>query len=165
MRIPSVPTTWKCCQLLQNFVPINERYLRSMATVNSSKLHQPVMMKEVLDNLYLKQGDIVLDMTFGAGGHSEAMLQCFETCKVIALDRDPIAFDFAQEMAGRYRDRVLPLLGRFSDLDELLAKNRISEVNGAIIDAGCSSMQFDSANRGFGLSTDGPLDMRMDGDR
>lgn len=63
------------------------------------------------------------------------------------------------------RDRVLPLLGRFSDLDKLLLKKGITQVNGAIIDAGCSSMQFDCASRGFGLSTDGPLDMRMDGNR
>lgn len=63
------------------------------------------------------------------------------------------------------RDRVLPLLGRFSDLDDILMKNGINKIDGAVIDAGCSSMQFDSVARGFGLSTDGPLDMRMDGNR
>lgn len=78
--------------------------MRSMTTINSSsRPHQPVMVKEVLDNLYLKRGDIVVDMTFGAGGHSEAILEHFESCRVIALDRDPVAFDLAQKLAKRYR--------------------------------------------------------------
>lgn len=103
MRIGNVSAVKKCCQLLQDFVPANGLFVRSMSAVNSAKLHQPVMLKEVLDNLYSKPGDVILDMTFGAGGHSEAILQRFETCKLIALDRDPIAYDYAQKLSKRYR--------------------------------------------------------------
>lgn len=60
-----------------------------------------------------------------------------------------------------------PVLGRFSELHNLLPALGLGPggVDAALLDAGCSSMQMDSAERGFSLSKDGPLDMRMDGDR
>lgn len=60
-----------------------------------------------------------------------------------------------------------PVLGRFSELNNLLPALGLGPggVDAALLDAGCSSMQMDSAERGFSLSKDGPLDMRMDGDR
>lgn len=60
-----------------------------------------------------------------------------------------------------------PVLGRFSELNNLLPALALGQggVDAALLDAGCSSMQMDSAERGFSLSKDGPLDMRMDGDR
>ena len=62
---------------------------------------------------------------------------------------------------------MTPLLGRFSEVDTLLAQHGIAdgEVDAVIFDLGASSMQFDTAERGFSLSHDAPLDMRMDGDR
>ena len=63
--------------------------------------------------------------------------------------------------------RVIPLLGRFSDLSELLTDLNIppDSIDGVLFDLGSSSMQFDQPERGFSLSRSGPLDMRMDGDR
>lgn len=58
-----------------------------------------------------------------------------------------------------------PLLGRFSELQTLLSDIEPGSVDAVLLDAGCSSMQMDQAERGFSLSKDGPLDMRMDGDR
>jgi len=55
------------------------------------------------------------------------------------------------------------LNGKFSDLKELLDKSYINKIDAALIDCGVSSIQFDTAARGFSLSKDGPLDMRMDG--
>lgn len=62
---------------------------------------------------------------------------------------------------------MFPLLGRFTDLDKLLKDATVQHqsFDGILIDAGCSSMQFDNPERGFALSEDGPLDMRMDGSR
>lgn len=62
---------------------------------------------------------------------------------------------------------VTPVLGRFSEMSEILPKAGIQKntLDGIVIDAGCSSMQMDSALRGFSISKDGPLDMRMDGNR
>ena len=63
--------------------------------------------------------------------------------------------------------RIVPLLGKFSELDAFLKDLGYREggIDGILIDCGCSSMQFDTASRGFALSKDGPLDMRMDADR
>lgn len=60
-----------------------------------------------------------------------------------------------------------PMLGRFSELEDLLSNMNVKpgSIDAVLLDAGCSSMQMDEAERGFSLSKDGPLDMRMDGDR
>ncbi|XP_067256894.1 probable methyltransferase-like protein 15 isoform X4 [Chanodichthys erythropterus] len=73
----------------------------------------------------------------------------------------------AQRLAEEYLGQVKPVLGRFSELNNLLPVLGLGpgSVDAALLDAGCSSMQMDSAERGFSLSKDGPLDMRMDGDR
>nr|XP_055059769.1 probable methyltransferase-like protein 15 isoform X2 [Misgurnus anguillicaudatus]XP_055059778.1 probable methyltransferase-like protein 15 isoform X2 [Misgurnus anguillicaudatus]XP_055059784.1 probable methyltransferase-like protein 15 isoform X2 [Misgurnus anguillicaudatus] len=131
-------------------------------TQNEKSLHTPVMVKEVLQCLDIQPGQVVLDLTFGAGGHSKAILQSVPGVTVVAADRDPLAFQLAQHLAQEYPGQVKPVLGRFSELDKLLPS---LDVDVALLDAGCSSMQMDLAERGFSLSKDGPLDMRMDGDR
>ncbi|XP_067297301.1 probable methyltransferase-like protein 15 [Pseudorasbora parva] len=138
-----------------------------MSTQTERPLHTPVMVKEVLQFLDIKPGQVVLDLTFGAGGHSKAILQSVPGVTVVAADRDPTAFQMAQRLAEEYPGQVKPVLGRFSELNNLLPALglRPGGVDAALLDAGCSSMQMDSAERGFSLSKDGPLDMRMDGDR
>lgn len=66
-----------------------------------------------------------------------------------------------------FSGRVKPLLGRFSELEVLLPQMNVEpgSIDAVLLDSGCSSMQMDQAERGFSLSKDGPLDMRMDGDR
>ncbi|KAJ0056594.1 hypothetical protein NL108_010520 [Boleophthalmus pectinirostris] len=129
--------------------------------------HTPVMLKEVLHYLDLQPGQVVLDMTFGGGGHSKAILNTVPEVTLLALDRDPTAICLAEDLAKEYPERVKPILGRFSEILSLLSHMRIPErsVDAVLLDAGCSSMQMDQAQRGFSLSKDGPLDMRMDGDR
>ncbi|XP_063045614.1 probable methyltransferase-like protein 15 [Engraulis encrasicolus] len=130
-------------------------------------LHTPVMVKEVLESLDVQPGQVVLDMTFGAGGHTKAILRSVPEVTVVALDRDPVAHRLAQQLAQEYPGRVIPVLGRFSEASPLLAAlgYGTGSVSAALLDAGCSSMQMDNAHRGFSLSKDGPLDMRMDGER
>ncbi|MBN3300912.1 MET15 protein, partial [Amia calva] len=108
-----------------------------------------------------------LDMTFGAGGHTKAILQAAPGITVYALDRDPVAFQMAERLAQEYPVQVQPVLGRFSELAGLLSSRGLEpgSLDGVLLDAGCSSMQFDCPHRGFSLSKDGPLDMRMDSDR
>lgn len=129
--------------------------------------HCPVMSKEAVKFLNPSDGNTFIDMTFGAGGHTKHLLEHCPSLKVIALDRDPVAFDLAQELSSMYPKQVIPLLGRFSELPELLSNINIKQrsIDGILFDFGCSSMQFDVPERGFSLSKDGPLDMRMDGDR
>nr|XP_015808839.2 probable methyltransferase-like protein 15 [Nothobranchius furzeri] len=129
--------------------------------------HTPVMLKEVLHYLDIQPAQVVLDMTFGGGGHTRAILKTAPEVTVLALDRDPTAFSLAQHLAKEHPGRVKPLLGRFSELETLLSNVNIKpgSIDAILLDAGCSSMQMDQAERGFSLSKDGPLDMRMDGER
>ncbi|XP_042888201.1 probable methyltransferase-like protein 15 homolog [Penaeus japonicus] len=129
--------------------------------------HIPVMAKEAIEYLAPRGNQVFLDMTFGAGGHTRQILETSPEVKVLCLDRDPLAYDFAKKLQKEYPSRVIPLLGKFSELPKLLSKIKVpkNSLNGVLMDLGVSSMQFDSPERGFMLSLDGPLDMRMDGDR
>ncbi|XP_068436558.1 LOW QUALITY PROTEIN: 12S rRNA N4-methylcytidine (m4C) methyltransferase [Clinocottus analis] len=129
--------------------------------------HKPVMLKEVLHYLDIQPGQVVLDMTFGGGGHTKAILNMVHDVTVLALDRDPTAMSLAQQLAKEHSGHVKPLLGRFSELEALLHNMNLKpgSIDAVLLDAGCSSMQMDQAQRGFSLSKDGPLDMRMDGER
>lgn len=131
------------------------------------KLHIPVMVNEVIDCLLPQQGQCILDMTFGAGGHATSILQQASNIKIFALDRDPTAFNIAKQLSQSYEGQIHSLLGRFSEAESLLtlAGVKPGSLDGVLLDAGCSSMQFDTPERGFSLRQDGPLDMRMDGDR
>ncbi|KAF2899775.1 hypothetical protein ILUMI_06412 [Ignelater luminosus] len=129
--------------------------------------HTPVMVQEVLNYLKPQPDRVILDMTFGAGGHSRRILESAPNIKLLALDRDPVAFDYMTKLNEDYPNQVIPLQGRFSELPDLLKTHNIhqSSIDGVLFDFGCSSMQFDTAERGFSVSKDGPLDMRMDGNR
>lgn len=129
--------------------------------------HIPVMIEESLNYLKPKERETILDMTFGAGGHSRKLLKTIPNIKLICLDRDPNAFNYAEDLSKEYPSRVTPLLGKFSDLPQLLKSHNIGQnsIDGILFDFGCSSMQFDEANRGFSVSKNGPLDMRMDANR
>lgn len=129
--------------------------------------HTPVMLKEVLQYLEPSPGKTYVDMTFGSGGHTSKILELSPEAKIFALDRDPVAHEFAQELSKKYSGQLIPLLGRFSELPKLLCEHRVdtNSIDGFLFDFGCSSMQFDVAERGFSLAKNGPLDMRMDGFR
>ncbi|XP_056382655.1 12S rRNA N4-methylcytidine (m4C) methyltransferase isoform X1 [Hyla sarda] len=139
----------------------------SSETPSEKVLHQPVMLNEVLSSLCPKEGQTILDMTFGAGGHTTSILKQAPNIKVLALDRDPAAYSIAQHLSYCGGYNIQPLLGKFSECENLLLSVGVQpgEIDGVLIDAGCSSMQFDRPERGFSLSKDGPLDMRMDAHR
>ena len=131
------------------------------------KLHVPVMANEVLRYLEPSPGETYVDMTFGAGGHSTQILESTPNVKIFALDRDPEAHHYARLLAEKYPGQVIPLLGRFSELPNLLKEHKVmaNTIDGFLFDFGCSSMQFDVGARGFSVVKNGPLDMRMDGSR
>ena len=106
-------------------------------------------------------------MTFGGGGHSEALLEHHMDLKILAVDRDPVAYDIAVHKAQKYKKQIVPILACFSEVQELLGRQNYGEnsVDGFLFDLGVSSFQLDTANRGFSLSEDGPLDMRMGSNR
>lgn len=122
--------------------------------------HLPVMLPEVLASLAPMAGEVHLDGTFGAGGYTLGILEA-AGCTVYGIDRDPAAVPRAQPVKDRYGDRFTLLTGKFSDMDALLAKVGVDQLNGVVLDLGVSSPQLDTPERGFSFRFDGPLDMRM----
>lgn len=121
--------------------------------------HIPVLLAEVLEALAPVSGDIVLDGTFGAGGYSRAILAA--GARVLAVDRDPGAIETARALEAETSGALMPVHGRFGDLDALAASAGFASLDGVVLDIGVSSMQIDEAERGFSFQKDGPLDMRM----
>ncbi len=125
--------------------------------------HIPVMLEEMLRAMNPADGEIYVDGTFGAGGYSKALLSAVH-CTVYAIDRDPSVAHFAEALTQQFPGRFYLLMGRFSEMLDLLAAQGITSVNGIVLDLGVSSMQIDQSQRGFSFREDGPLDMRMGSD-
>jgi 16S rRNA (cytosine1402-N4)-methyltransferase len=121
--------------------------------------HLPVMLGEVLQTLAPADGDVIADGTFGGGGYTRAILKA-ANCKVLGIDRDLDAIVRAEALAAE-NPRLVPLLGRFGDMDTLLEQAGHAQVDGVVLDIGVSSFQIDESERGFSFMKDGPLDMRM----
>lgn len=119
--------------------------------------HVPVLLRPLLAAVAPVSG-VWLDGTFGAGGYTRGLLDAGAD-RVIAVDRDPLAFEMAAGWAADYGDRLVMQQGVFSQMDSFA-----SDLSGVVLDLGVSSMQLDLAERGFSFMKDGPLDMRMSQD-
>jgi 16S rRNA (cytosine1402-N4)-methyltransferase len=126
-------------------------------------VHQPVLLKELAGSLNLKSGDIILDATFGGGGHAREILDMIlPDGRLIALDADEAAAHRAADILKDYGSAFTFVNENFRNLDRILAKQNIKHIDAALFDVGVSSYQFDEDSRGFSIRGDGPLDMRID---
>ena len=108
------------------------------------------------------ENPIVIDATLGMGGHSKALLATFPKLKIIGFDRDLGAIEIAKQNLQDQIDRVVVVHKVYDQISNVLSQMGLNEVDGILFDLGVSSMQLDTAERGFAYSQDAPLDMRMD---
>jgi len=121
-------------------------------------VHRPVLVREVLANWYWRPDGAYVDMTFGGGGHSKALLELPAFAgTVIGIDRNRMPEGEALESS-----RFTFHQGNFAELPEILEKAGVNRISGALFDFGLSSLQLDDPSRGFSFQSEGPLDMRFD---
>ncbi len=123
--------------------------------------HKSIMLREVLDILNPKPNETYVDCTLGAGGHTKAILDR-SNCRVIGIDRDPLAFSLNKKKYKSYGNRLTLIKGRFGEIKKHILATGLKKVDAIFIDLGVSSMQLDTPERGFSFRFDAPLDMRMD---
>jgi len=125
-------------------------------------MHVPVLLRETLELLAVRPDGIYLDATAGSGGHAAAIARALTSGRVIATDRDGESLEQARRNTAAWADRIRFQQAAFSELRTALAALGIGKVDGLLADLGPSLEQLLTAERGFSLSADGPLDMRMD---
>ncbi|MCH1436686.1 MAG: 16S rRNA (cytosine(1402)-N(4))-methyltransferase RsmH [Flavobacteriales bacterium] len=122
-----------------------------------TKYHDPVLLDECLEGLNLRTEGIYVDVTFGGGGHSRAIVSKLDEGHLYAFDQDDDALE--NEMDD---DRFTLINANFRDLKNSLRMYGVKEIDGLLADLGVSSHQFDVPDRGFSTRFDADLDMRMD---
>jgi len=122
--------------------------------------HIPVLLREAIAALSPQDGSVHVDMTYGDGGYTRALLES-AAVRVFAIDRDPDAIARAHKLAPQFPGRLRAVLARFGDAVTVLHNEGVGHVAGVVMDLGVSSQQLDHAERGFSFQKDGPLDMRM----
>lgn len=124
--------------------------------------HTPVLLNEAIKMINPKPGKVIVDGTLGGGGHSEAMLKNMkDKGRLIGIDLDMEAIEAGRERLSGYKNVYL-VHGNFADIKKIVNEKGFELVDGILFDLGVSSHEIDTAERGFSLRIDGPLDMRMD---
>jgi 16S rRNA (cytosine1402-N4)-methyltransferase len=123
--------------------------------------HRPVMLEEAVTALDPKDGETVVDATFGGGGHARRILEKLAPDgKVVGIDRDPQVVERASEL---FQDRRFSFIsGAYDEVLWAMVVEEGGQADGILFDLGLSSFQIDEPERGFSYVREGPLDMRMD---
>ncbi len=122
--------------------------------------HKSVLTNEVLQYLDPQPNKIYVDVTFGGGGHTKAILEKEPNCAVIALDWDERALKNAETLKEKHGDNLELIWGNFAQIYKLLKPLKISKIDGILADFGTSQFQIQQ-KAGFSFQTETPLDMRM----
>ena len=128
--------------------------------------HVPVLYREVLENLAVKEGGIYVDGTLGGGGHAEAVCKALGSEGLfIGIDRDTDALEAAEKRLAASGEaaacKKLFVHDNYANIKKILEEHGIDHIDGALLDLGVSSFQLDNPERGFSYMQDAPLDMRM----
>ncbi|HET9520770.1 MAG TPA: 16S rRNA (cytosine(1402)-N(4))-methyltransferase RsmH, partial [Candidatus Limnocylindrales bacterium] len=128
--------------------------------------HLPVLAEEVMSMLAPAPGSLQIDTTLGGGGHTERILEATNPDgRLLGLDADGAAIARVRERLARFGDRLVLRQANFRELATVAPAAGFGAVDGLLFDLGLSSFQLADADRGFGIRTGGPLDMRFDTSR
>ncbi len=117
------------------------------------------MLHECIDGLHIDPAGTYVDVTFGGGGHSKAILaKLGPKGRLFSFDQDPDAWEQAEKIDD---ERLTLITANFRHIEKYLRLHRVKQVDGILADFGVSSFQLDAPERGFSIRFDGPLDMRM----
>lgn len=145
-----------------------EKYADTVARViqkgnTPAGMHRSICVKEIIDFLQVKPGQVGLDATLGYGGHSLELLKCLNgQGHLYSLDIDPIELPRTRERLHNlgFGPEILTIKHmNFSDVDQVLSES--GQFHFMMADLGVSSMQIDNPDRGFSFKTEGPLDLRL----
>ena len=127
------------------------------------RLHEPVLLEQVIGWLQPRPGGLFCDATVGLGGHARAILErTSPDGRLVGIDRDHDAIAEAKVALETFGDRVTLVHAPFSRARAVLEELGVVPLDGFLVDLGVSSPQLDRAERGFSFRSAGPLDMRMD---
>jgi 16S rRNA (cytosine1402-N4)-methyltransferase len=123
--------------------------------------HVPVLTDQVVGLLAPAAPGLLVDATLGLGGHAAALLDAAPGFRLLGVDRDPAAVAEARRRLEPYAHRIEIVQATFDAVPALLDERGLPSPAAVLADLGCSSLQLDTAARGFSFAADGPLDMRM----
>ena len=124
--------------------------------------HTPVLIKEAVEALQVQPGKRYIDCTLGSGGHATAILEkSFPNGQLLGIDADPDAIRIAKMRLADYTESVILINDNFVNLEVVCKENNFLSIQGILFDLGMSSIQIDTAERGFSFQHDAPLDMRF----
>lgn len=130
---------------------------------DESFLHEPVLLEEAMAALCPTSGGRYCDGTVGMGGHADRILNdSSPDGRLLGLDRDPAAIAEAGRRLARYGERQQLVHASYTDVMQIAGALHLAPLSGLLLDLGVSSLQLDSAERGFSFRQEGPLDMRFD---
>ncbi len=125
--------------------------------------HVPVMVTEAMEALKVHPGGRYVDCTLGAGGHARAILERNQPeGSLLGIDADPVALEAAGRTLSGFGAAVVLAQANFSGLGQVCREHGFAANDGILFDLGVSSMQLDTAERGFSFQREAPLDMRFD---
>lgn len=134
------------------------------ASTKNHMKHQPVLLEEVIELLRPQKGQVVVDGTFGLGGHAQAIATLIgRGGKLIGIERDKRTLKMVEDITKEL-PQIKLIHGNFADIEKILSSIGINKADSVLLDLGISSEQLDAAEYGLSWQVSAPLDMRLEGE-
>ena len=123
--------------------------------------HVPVLLNESIEGLDIESGDVVIDATLGAGGHSSEIARRYDGVRIVGFDLDENALGLAKKSIKEAGGTLIPIHANFRKMNNLCVENGIDHADAILFDFGISSMELGESGRGFSFKYDEPLLMTL----